>query len=107
MAGPFWGLAASSLLPFLEGEQFTSNFYPDADWQCLILVSVVLEGSPALGILLFMLPDVPELVLGVDVIFPNVLGLGVRVEAIDFALPSTMLATSGALPDQVLSVGQS
>ena len=60
-----------------------------------------LRGSVAQRLLPYLLLDAPELVLGVDVILPGILGLGVRVEAVDWALPSTPLAINGALPDQV------
>ena len=50
--GYLWGPAGSSLLLFLGGGWFTSNFYPDADWQFFLLVSFTLEGSPALETLL-------------------------------------------------------
>ena len=60
----------------------------------------------ALKILPFLLLEAPELVLGVDVMLLGILGLGVHVEGVDCALPSTTLSTDGALPDQVSSVGR-
>jgi hypothetical protein len=95
-----------------------SQFNPDADWKSFLLVYVFLEGFPSWwiplplggGIDAFrrsadrkLLPswllNVPERVLGVDVILLVNFGLCVGDEAVNCSLPSTTLAIDGSLPD--------